>query len=94
MFDLVEKHGKVLEPLLRRDDRQLHFIYGATKGEERERIRHMIGNNKIWIGTNKGLFVYNEDKVSFSILKDFNELNVSTILEMDKSNCPEYLRVS
>lgn len=42
--------------------------------------------NKIWIGTNKGLFVYNEDKVSFSILKDFNELNVSTILEMDNSN--------
>jgi superfamily II DNA or RNA helicase len=46
-FDLVEKHGKILEPLLRRDDRQLHFIYGATKGEERERIRHMIENDPI-----------------------------------------------
>jgi superfamily II DNA or RNA helicase len=47
LFDLVEKHGKILEPLLRRDDRQLHFIYGATKGEERERIRHMIENDPI-----------------------------------------------
>lgn len=47
LFDLVEKHGKLLEPLLRKDDRQLHFIYGATSGEERERIRHMIENDPI-----------------------------------------------
>jgi superfamily II DNA or RNA helicase len=47
LFDLVEKHGKILEPLLQKDDRQLHFIYGATKGEERERIRHMIENDPI-----------------------------------------------
>lgn len=47
LFDLVEKHGKVLEPLLRRDDRQLHFIYGGTKGDEREEIRNMIENDPI-----------------------------------------------
>jgi superfamily II DNA or RNA helicase len=47
LFDLVEKHGKILEPLLRKDDRQLHFIYGATKGEEREHIRHLIENDPI-----------------------------------------------
>lgn len=47
LFDLVEKHGKILEPLLQKEDRQLHFIYGATKGEERERIRHMVENDPI-----------------------------------------------
>jgi superfamily II DNA or RNA helicase len=47
LFDLVEKHGKILEPMLHKDGRQLHFIYGATKGEERERIRHMIENDPI-----------------------------------------------
>ena len=47
LFDLVEKHGKILEPLLQKDGRQLHFIYGATKGEERERIRHMVENDPI-----------------------------------------------
>jgi superfamily II DNA or RNA helicase len=47
LFDLVEKHGKVLEPLLRRDDRQLHFIYGGTKGDERERIRNLIENDPV-----------------------------------------------
>lgn len=47
LFDLVEKHGKILEPLLRKDDRQLHFIYGATKGDERERIRNLIENDPI-----------------------------------------------
>ena len=47
LFDLVEKHGKILEPMLRKDDRELHFIYGATKGEERERIRHLIENDPV-----------------------------------------------
>ena len=46
LFDLVEKHGKVLEPLLRREDRELHFIHGSTPGEERERIRHLVENDK------------------------------------------------
>jgi superfamily II DNA or RNA helicase len=45
LFELVEKHGKVLEPLLRREGRQLHFIYGNTPGEERERIRQLIEND-------------------------------------------------
>ena len=47
LFDLVEKHGKVLEPLLRRDDRQLHFVYGGVKGDERENIRHLVENDPI-----------------------------------------------
>ena len=47
LFDLVEKHGKVLEPLLRKDGRELHFIYGGTKGDERERIRNLVENDPI-----------------------------------------------
>lgn len=47
LFDLVEKHGKILEPLLRKEGRHLHFIYGATSGEERENIRHLIENDPI-----------------------------------------------
>jgi superfamily II DNA or RNA helicase len=47
LFDLVEKHGKILEPLLRKDDRQLHFIYGGTKGDERERVRNLVENDPI-----------------------------------------------
>jgi superfamily II DNA or RNA helicase len=45
LFDLVEKHGKVLEPMLRKEGRVLHFIYGGTKGTEREEIRHLIEND-------------------------------------------------
>ena len=47
LFDLVEKHGKILEPMLQKEGRELHFIYGATKGDERERIRHLIENDPI-----------------------------------------------
>jgi len=45
LFDLVEKHGKILEPLLQTEGRELHFIYGGTSGEERERIRHLVEND-------------------------------------------------
>lgn len=47
LFDLVEKHGKVLEPMLQKDGRQLHFIYGGTDGDERERIRHLVENDPV-----------------------------------------------
>ncbi len=47
LFDLVEKHGKVLEPLLRKEGRVLHFIHGGINGLERERIRHEIENDPL-----------------------------------------------
>ena len=45
LFDWVEKHGKILEPLLRKEGRILHFIHGGVSGEERERIRHLVEND-------------------------------------------------
>ena len=45
LFDLVEKHGKILAPMLEKEGRELHFIYGATKGDERERIRQLVEND-------------------------------------------------
>ena len=47
LFDLVEKHGKVLAPLLRKEGRILHFVHGGVSGEEREKIRHIIENDNI-----------------------------------------------
>ena len=47
LFDLVEKHGKVLEPLLRKEGRILHFVHGGVSGEERERIRHLVENDPL-----------------------------------------------
>jgi superfamily II DNA or RNA helicase len=46
LFDLVEKHGKVLKPLLEKEGRVLHFIYGNTSGEEREHIRKWVENDQ------------------------------------------------
>lgn len=45
LFDLVEKHGKVLEPLLRKEGRVLHFIHGGVNTTQREHIRHLIEND-------------------------------------------------
>ena len=47
LFDLVEKHGKILEPMLKKEGRELHFIYGGVSGDERERIRHLVENDPI-----------------------------------------------
>lgn len=46
LFDRVEKHGKILEPLFKKDGRILHFIHGGIKGEERERIRKLVENDE------------------------------------------------
>lgn len=45
LFDQVEKHGKILEPLLRKEGRVLHFIHGGVSGEDRERVRHIVEND-------------------------------------------------
>jgi hypothetical protein len=45
LFDQIEKHGKILEPMLRRDDRVLHFIHGGVSGEARENVRHVVEND-------------------------------------------------
>lgn len=45
LFDLVEKHGRILEPLLRKEGRELHFIYGGVKGSDREDIRNLVEND-------------------------------------------------
>lgn len=47
LFDRVEKHGKILEPIFRKEGRELHFIHGGVKGEERERIRNLVENDPI-----------------------------------------------
>lgn len=47
LFDLVEKHGKVLEPLLKREGRVLHFLHGGVSGDERERVRNLVENDPI-----------------------------------------------
>lgn len=47
LFDLVEKHGKVLQPILEREGSVLHFIHGGVSGEERERVRHLVEQDPI-----------------------------------------------
>lgn len=51
LFDRVEKHGKVLEPLLRKEGRTLHFIHGGVAGIERERVRNVIENDNTYTVT-------------------------------------------
>jgi superfamily II DNA or RNA helicase len=47
LFELVEKHGKILEPLLRREGRELHFIHGKVDGDVREEIRKIVENDPV-----------------------------------------------
>lgn len=47
LFDRVEKHGAILEPLLKKEGRILHYIHGGISGEDREKVRHIIENDNI-----------------------------------------------
>jgi len=41
LFQFVEKHGKVLEPMLQKEGKVVHFIHGAISAEERENVRKL-----------------------------------------------------
>lgn len=41
LFQLVEKHGKVLEQMMKDGSKNLHFIHGGVAGEEREMVRQL-----------------------------------------------------
>ena len=42
LFQFVEKHGKLLYPMLQSDDREVHFVYGGVDSNERENIRRLV----------------------------------------------------
>jgi superfamily II DNA or RNA helicase len=39
LFQFVEKHGKVLEPMLQKEGKVVHFIHGGISAEDREEVR-------------------------------------------------------
>lgn len=45
LFQFVEKHGKVLLPLLEKENKHVHFIYGGISAEDREEVRRLCETN-------------------------------------------------
>ena len=45
LFNLVEKHGKVLADLISKE-KEVHFVHGGVDGEERENIRGIVENSE------------------------------------------------
>lgn len=46
LFDLVEKHGKVLKKYLEKiPGIKVHFVHGGTPADEREAVRHEVEND-------------------------------------------------
>lgn len=39
LFQFVEKHGKILAPMLEKDGKTVHFIHGGVQSEIREQVR-------------------------------------------------------
>lgn len=42
LFQFVEKHGKVLNPMLQKDGKHVHFIHGGVDTEIRESVRGIV----------------------------------------------------
>ena len=40
LFQFVEKHGKVVAPMLEKEGKTIHFVHGGVSADEREAIRH------------------------------------------------------
>lgn len=50
LFQFVEKHGKILAPMLEKQGKAIHFIHGGVKVDDRESVRAVAessGNNII-----------------------------------------------
>tara|TARA_R110000737_G_scaffold353041_1_gene401888 strand:+ start:1105 stop:2562 length:1458 start_codon:yes stop_codon:yes gene_type:complete len=45
LFQFVEKHGKVLHPMLEKEGKHIHFIHGGVGAEEREEVRRLSETN-------------------------------------------------
>ena len=45
LFQFVEKHGKLLYPMLQSDDKEVHFVYGGVDSNDRENIRKVVENS-------------------------------------------------
>jgi superfamily II DNA or RNA helicase len=45
LFQFVEKHGKVLHPMLKKEGKHIHFIHGGIGAEEREEVRRLSETN-------------------------------------------------
>jgi superfamily II DNA or RNA helicase len=45
LFQFVEKHGKVLYPMLAKEGKTVHFIHGSVSVDEREAVRHVAETN-------------------------------------------------
>jgi len=41
LFQFVEKHGRVLEPMLQCEGKSVHFIHGGVNAEDRESVRRI-----------------------------------------------------
>ena len=40
LYQFVEKHGKVVAPMLEKEGKTIHFVHGGISADEREAIRH------------------------------------------------------
>jgi superfamily II DNA or RNA helicase len=45
MFEFVEKHGKPLYEYISKKRKNVHYVYGGTKTEQREKIRLLVEEN-------------------------------------------------
>lgn len=72
LFQFVEKHGKLLYPMLQKDGKQVHFIHGGVSADDRERVRHIAEstNNNIVLASygvySTGVNVVNLDNIIFA----------------------------
>jgi superfamily II DNA or RNA helicase len=41
LFQYVDKHGKVLHPMLEHPNKSVHFIHGGVNADDRENVRHI-----------------------------------------------------
>jgi superfamily II DNA or RNA helicase len=95
LFQFVEKHGKILHPMLEGGNKTVHFIYGGVGADEREAVRHLVesSNNNIILASygtfSTGVNIKRLDNIVFaspSKSKIRNLQSIGRVLRKSKDN--------
>lgn len=92
LFQFVDKHGRVLEPMLQKEGKNVHFIHGGVDASDREAVRGVVDRPDeekivLWFG-DKEVELSLEEVVTLSD----NSHKKAIDLKVDDDICEKWLK--
>ena len=92
LFQFVDKHGRVLEPMLQKEGKNVHFIHGGVDASDREAVRRVVDRPDeekivLWFGNNEV-----ELDLEEVVMLSNNSYKKASDLTVDDDICEKWLK--